>query len=154
MDDQPTHSYDAPLPRSALQTLSPTIPSVSWPVPPDKTVPHLYADAPELQQMPSVFATGFMVGLFELACIRAVNPYLDWPREQTVGTRIDVTHTAPTPPGLTVTVRGTLEKVEGRKLSFTLEAHDGVDPISAGTHERFIINAEKFNAHVAAKAGA
>lgn len=118
----------------------------------DKTVPHLFAEAAELQEMPAVFATGFMVGLFELACIRAVNPHIDWPRQQTVGIRIDVTHTAPTPPGLTVTVKGTLEKVEGKKLWFSLEAHDGVDSISKGTHERFIIDAEKFNAHVAGKA--
>ena len=103
--------------------------------------------------MPQVFATGFMVGLFELACIRAINPNIDWPREQTVGIRIDVTHTAPTPPGLTVTVKGVLEKVEGRKLSFRIEAHDGVDAISKGTHDRFIIDAAKFNAQVAAKAG-
>lgn len=125
----------------------------SYTVPEDKTVPHLYADAPELQQMPRVFATGFMVGLLELACIRAVNPHIDWPRQQTVGTRIDVTHMAPTPPGLTVTVNGTLEEVEGRKLSFAIEAHDGVDLISKGTHQRFLINAEKFNAQVASKAG-
>jgi len=125
----------------------------SYTVPEDKTVPHLYADVPELQQMPRVFATGFMVGLFELACIRAVNPHIDWPRQQTVGTRINVTHMAPTPPGLTVTVNGILEAVEGRKLSFAIEAHDGVDVISKGTHQRFIIDAEKFNAQVASKAG-
>ena len=125
-----------------------------YPVGEDKTVPHLFAEAAELQEMPAVFATGFMVGLFELACIRAVNPHIDWPRQQTVGIRIDVTHTAPTPPGLTVTVKGTLEKIEGRKLWFSLEAHDGVDSISKGTHERFIIDAEKFNAHVAGKAEA
>ena len=124
----------------------------SYTVAEDKTVPHLYADIAELQEMPQVFATGFMVGLFELACIRAINPYIDWPRKQTVGTRINVSHTAPTPPGLTVTVKGTLEKIEGRKLSFSLEAHDGVDPISKGSHERFIIDAEKFNAQVSEKA--
>jgi fluoroacetyl-CoA thioesterase len=118
----------------------------------DKTVPHLYSDIPELQEMPRVFATGFMVGLFELACIRFVNPYIDWPRQQTVGIGINVNHTAPTPPGLTVTVKGTLEKVEGRKLSFSLVADDGVDTISKGSHDRFIIDAEKFNAQVADKA--
>ena len=126
----------------------------SYTVAEDKTVPHLYPDAPELQEMPRVFATGFMVGLFELACIRAINPKIDWPREQTVGIRIDVTHIAPTPPGLTITVKGSLEKVEGRKLSFRIEAHDGVDTISKGTHDRFIIDAAKFNAQVTTKAGA
>ena len=86
----------------------------SYTVPEDKTVPCLYSDIPELQQMPRVFATGFMVGLFELACIRFINPYIDWPRQQTVGIGINVTHTAPTPPGLTVTVKGTLTNVEGK----------------------------------------
>ena len=54
--------------------------------------------------------------------------------------------------GLTVTVKGRLEKVEGRKLSFSLVADDGVDTISEGTHDRFVIKAEKFNAKMAAKA--
>jgi len=120
-------------------------------VPDNKTVPHLYPESPEFQLMPRVLATGFMVGLFEWACIQAVNPHLDWPREQTVGIHINVNHMAATPPCLTVTVTGRLERVEGRKLSFTLTAHDGVDKISEGTHDRFVIDAEKFNAKVAAK---
>lgn len=102
--------------------------------------------------MPEVFATGFMVGLFEWACIRAVNPHIDWPREQTVGTDVKLTHVAATPPGLTITVHGRLEKVEGRQLTFSLTAEDGVDKISEGTHQRFVIDAERFNAKAAAKA--
>jgi fluoroacetyl-CoA thioesterase len=122
-------------------------------VPENKTVPHLYPESPEFQLMPRVLATGFMVGLFEWACIQFVNPHLDWPREQTVGIDINVNHTAATPPSLTVTVQGRLTKVEGRKLSFSLAAHDGVDKISQGTHDRFVIDAAKFNAKVAAKLG-
>jgi len=102
--------------------------------------------------MPRVFATGFMVGLFEWACIQAINPYIDWPREQTVGVAIDVTHVAATPPGLTVTIKGKLEKVEGRKLTFSLTADDGIDKISEGSHERFVIDAAKFNSKAASKA--
>jgi fluoroacetyl-CoA thioesterase len=68
-----------------------------------------------------------------------------------VGIGIQLNHTAATPPGFTVTVKGRLEKVEGRKLSFALEAGDGVDPICKATHERFIVDAEKFNAAVAKK---
>jgi fluoroacetyl-CoA thioesterase len=68
-------------------------------VPPSKTVPALYPESPEFVAMPEVFATGFL----EWACIKAVNPHLDWPREQTVGTHIDVSHEAATPPGLEVT---------------------------------------------------
>ena len=123
-------------------------------VPENKTVPHLYPESPEFQEMPQVLATGYMVGLFEWACIQAVNPHLDWPREQTVGIHVDLSHTAATPPGLTITVRGMLEKVEGRKLTFSLTADDGVDTISQGHHERFVIDAAKFNAKMEAKAQA
>lgn len=103
--------------------------------------------------MPEVFATGFMVGFLEWACIKAINPHLDWPAEQTVGTHIDVSHEAATPPGLVVTATVELLAVEGRKLTFTVEAHDGVDLIAKGRHERFIINKDKFDTKVALKSG-
>ena len=64
----------------------------------NKTVPALYPEAEEFLAMPEVFATGFLVGLLEWACIKAINPHLDWPSELTVGTRIDVSHSAATPP--------------------------------------------------------
>lgn len=121
-------------------------------VPEDKTVPHIYPEFDEGKIMPNVFATGYLVGLFEFACIKFINPHIEWPDEQTVGIGINVNHTAATPPGFTVTVKGTLEKFEGKKLTFRLEAHDGADKISEGTHERFVINAEKFNASVEKKA--
>lgn len=121
-------------------------------VPENKTVPHLYPEAEEFQVMPKVFATGFLVGLFEWACIKAINPHLDWPDEQTVGTNVNVKHSAATPPGFTVTVKVKLEKVEGKKLTFQIVSHDDLDQISSGIHERFIINAAKFNASVDKKA--
>ena len=118
----------------------------------NKTVPHLYPESPEFSIMPKVLATGFMVGLFEWTCIQAINPHIEWPDEQTVGTAINVTHEAATPPGLTVNVSVRLVSVEGRKLIFSIIADDGVDKISEGTHERFIINAAKFNEKVKVKA--
>ncbi len=124
----------------------------SFKVQQNKTVPHLYPESPEFRIMPKVLATGFMVGLVEWACIQAINPHIDWPDEQTVGTAINLTHEAATPPGLTVTVRVKLESVEGRKLTFSIVADDGVDKISEGTHERFIINAGKFNEKMKSKA--
>ena len=87
-------------------------------IPPGKTVPALYPEAPEFQQMPEVFATGFLVGLLEWACIRAINPHLDWPAEQSLGTHIDVSHEAATPPGLVVTVCVKLARVDGRRQFF------------------------------------
>jgi fluoroacetyl-CoA thioesterase len=116
-----------------------------------KTVPNLLTESPEFQQMPRVLASGYMVGLIEWACIQAVNPHLDWPQEQTVGIGFALNHTAATPPGLTVTVKVTLKEKEGRKLTFAIIADDGVDQISEGIHERFVIDAAKFNAKMAAK---
>ena len=123
-------------------------------VPPSKTVPALYPEAEEFRVMPEVFATGFLVGLLELACIKAVNPHLDAPREQTVGTRIDISHEAATPVGFTVTARVELVAVEGKKLVFEVEAHDGKERIARGRHERFVIDRERFDARLAAKRAA
>jgi fluoroacetyl-CoA thioesterase len=120
-------------------------------IPDNKTVPHLYPEAPEFQEMPKVLATGFMVGLFEWTCIQAINPHIDWPREQTVGIAVNLSHLAATPPGLIVNVKVKLLEVEGRRLVFSIVADDGIDTISEGTHDRFIIDAAKFNAKVAAK---
>jgi fluoroacetyl-CoA thioesterase len=113
-----------------------------------KTVPALYPEATSFQDMPKVFATGFMVGLMEWACLELVKPYLDWPREQTVGTHVDFSHTAATPPGLTVTVKAKLMEIQERRLVFSVLAHDGIETISSGWHERHIINTAKFNARI------
>jgi fluoroacetyl-CoA thioesterase len=126
----------------------------NYPVSETRTVPNLFPDIEEGAVMPKVLATGYMIGLMEFACIRFINPHIDWPRQQTVGIHINVSHTAATPAGMTVTIKGKLEKVEGRKLSFILEAFDDQDQISRGTHDRFIIDAEKFNAAVAKKQAA
>jgi fluoroacetyl-CoA thioesterase len=121
-------------------------------VPVTKTVPHLYPESELFQQMPDVLATGYLVGLLEWACIEAIKPHLDWPREQSLGTHVNFSHVAATMPGMTISVDVRLDKVAGRKLSFTLRAHDGVDTISEGTHERHVIDVERFNQKVAAKA--
>ena len=117
-----------------------------------KTVPALYPESSEFQAMPDVFATGYMVGLIEWTCIQAINPFLDWPEEQTVGTHIDVSHIAATPPGLVVTAKVKLVEVDGRRLVFEVEAHDGIDLITRGIHERFIINKDKFDRKLKSKA--
>jgi fluoroacetyl-CoA thioesterase len=113
-------------------------------VPSSKTVPALYPEAEEFLAMPEVFATGFLVGFLEWACIKCINPHIDWPSEQTLGTHINVSHQAATPPGLEVTANVELIEVNGRKLVFQVEAHDGVEVISKGLHERVVVNREKF----------
>jgi len=116
-----------------------------------KMVPALYPEAPEFQLMPSVFATGFMVGFLEWACLNAVIPHIDWPREQTVGTHVNVSHLAATPSGQEVIARVRLTAVDGRRLTFEVEGHDEQELISSGTHERFIIGRERVGAAVVAK---
>ena len=120
-------------------------------VPENKTVPYMYPEAADFQDMPRVFATGYMVALCEWACVDLLKPHLDWPEEQSLGTHVNLSHTAATPPGLTVTVDAKLEQVDGRRLFFSIRAHDGIDAITSGTHERVIINAGKFNQRMAKK---
>ena len=122
-------------------------------IPTSKTVSALYPESEEFQVMPEVFATGYMVGLIEWACILAINPHINWPWEQTVGTHIDVSHIAATPPGLEVAVRVKLLKVDRRRLLFEVEVRDSVEPISRGKHERFIIDKAKFDIKMKEKTG-
>jgi fluoroacetyl-CoA thioesterase len=121
-------------------------------VPESKTVPRIYEEAPDFQLMPAVLATGYLVALAEWACIELIKPHLDWPAEQSLGTHVNLSHTAATPPGFTIEVRTRLDAVEGRKLTFSVTAHDGVDTVSTGTHERHVIDAARFERKLAGKA--
>jgi fluoroacetyl-CoA thioesterase len=117
----------------------------------EHTVPALYPEAPLFQAMPSVFATGYMVGLIEWACIEQLAPYYET-GEGSLGTHVDVSHIAPTPPGLTVTVETRVTAIDGRFVWFDVRAHDGVDLIGAGRHQRALVAWEKFLPKAAAKA--
>ena len=121
-------------------------------VPVAKTVPHLYPESPGFAAMPEVFATGFLVGLIEWACIDAVAPHLD-EGELSLGVHVDLSHDAATPPGMEVVARVRLDEVEGRRLTFSAEARDAQDRICAGRHVRFVIDRARFDAGLARKAG-
>jgi fluoroacetyl-CoA thioesterase len=125
--------------------------SLSFTLPDSKMVPALYPEATEFQAMPPVFATGFMIGFIEWACLQSVIPYLDWPRQQTVGTHVDLSHEAATPAGMTVTAKVKLIEVDGRRLVFEVEVDDGVEIISRGRHERYVIDTERFNSKIMQK---
>jgi predicted thioesterase len=99
----------------------------------------------------TVFSTPMMIALMENAALNAVQPHLA-PGESTVGTVVNVKHMGATPLGLHVRAVARLEAVEGRRLSFTVEAYDDREQIGEGTHERFIISVERFLAKVAQKA--
>jgi len=118
-------------------------------VPVAKTVPHLYDESPELAAMPEVFATGFMVGLMERTCVQLLAPHLDT-GEGSLGVHIDVSHKAATPVGFTITVEAECVEVKPR-AKFAIKAHDGIDEIGSGIHERFIVTWDRFNKSVAVK---
>jgi len=124
----------------------------SFTVTEQKTVPELYPESDLFTAMPRVFATGFMVGFMEWACMEAIRPYLD-EAERTVGTMINVTHEAATPPGMQVTAKVKCIEVNGKSSTWAIEARDEVDVIGRGTHSRFVINFERFVEKLLNKAG-
>jgi len=101
-------------------------------------------------KLPDVFATPFLGGLMEQVSAERMDEHLQ-PGEQSVGVAMSLKHTAPTPLGLEVRVRTEITAVEGRKVSFRVEAFDEVEKIGEATHDRFVIKADKFNALVAEK---
>ena len=119
-------------------------------VPENKTVPYTYPEAPEIAAMPKVFATGNMIILMEWTCTQLLGEHLD-PGEGSLGVHVDVSHLAATPPGMTVTVDVECAEVAGQRIAFKVKAHDGIDLIGEGRHERFVVAWDKFNARVAAK---
>jgi fluoroacetyl-CoA thioesterase len=123
----------------------------SYTVPENKTVPYTYPESPEIAAMPKVFATGFMIVLMEWVCTQLLAPHLD-PGEGSLGVHVDVSHLAATLPGMTVTVEVECTAVIGQRVTFAVKAHDGLDLIGEGRHERFVVVWDKFKARLAAKA--
>ena len=100
--------------------------------------------------VPDVFGTPYLGGLFEGVSAELMAPHLG-PGEQSVGISMNLKHTAPTPLGMEVRAVTAVTQVEGRKVTLKLEAFDEKEKIGEAVHERFIINAEKFNQRVEAK---
>ncbi len=97
-----------------------------------------------------VFGTPSMIGLMEKAALQSVQPFLE-AGQGTVGLRVDVAHLAATPIGMTVIAESELEKVEGRMLYFQVRAFAGDELIGQGTHQRCIVDNERFLAKAQAK---
>ena len=120
---------------------------LEYTVPTDRTVPHLLPESEEFATMPEVLATGYLVGLLEWTSMRTLLGHLD-EDEATLGVHIDISHDAPTPPGALVTVEAELTAVEGRSLTFTVQASDDLAMISRGSHRRAIITPSRFKARL------
>ncbi len=98
-----------------------------------------------------VYATPSLVGHMELTCRDFLLEHLD-EVEDSVGTRVEIDHMAPTMTGMWVEIKVTITNVQGRMVSFDFEATDQVEPVGKGVHMRFIVDKEKTAARLAAKA--
>ncbi len=119
-------------------------------VTPAHTVPRV-ADWPGFSDMPAVLATAMMIGVMEQTCIEALRPYLD-AGQRTVGTHVDMSHVAATPVGMAIEARIELVEIQGKLLSFRVACHDEAGLIGQGTHQRAIIDLQRFEQRLAAKA--
>ncbi len=97
-----------------------------------------------------VLATPAMIALIEETAWKSVSDQLE-PGMATVGTNLNVDHLAPTPVGMNVKCETELKAVDGRKLVFDVAVYDETGLVGKGTHERFIINEEKFQAKANSK---
>ena len=97
-----------------------------------------------------VLATPVMINLIEAAALAAVEQSLP-EHHQSLGTRLDISHVAATPVGMKVRASAEVTRVEGRTISFRLEARDEREPIGDGRHERVVVNVAKFDQRVQRK---
>jgi len=102
--------------------------------------------------LPPVLATPVMIMVMENAALNAIKPYLD-AGESALGTHVDVRHLAATPAGRRVTGEAEVTKVDGRRIEFRIRATDETEEIGIGTHERMLIDLEKFSERMKAKFG-
>lgn len=109
-------------------------------------------DDPGGAALPEVWSTPDMIGKMEIVAAALVGNRLE-PGQMTVGSRAEVSHLGATPVGFRVRVTATLNAVEGRKLTFAVEAHDGREKVGEGVHVRFVVDAAKFDARLQQKRG-
>ena len=100
-----------------------------------------------------VLATPVMINLIEAAALAAVEQLLP-DGHQSLGIHLDVRHFAATPIGMHVNASAELMAVDGRTLSFRVEAHDDKEPIGGGTHQRVVVNVARFDQRIQKKLGA
>jgi fluoroacetyl-CoA thioesterase len=107
------------------------------------TVPFVRGDYASFATMPHVFATATLVGFIEAACMETLAPHLE-EDEVSLGTVIDISHSAPTPVGATVRAEVVVTKLEPRSVSFSVTVLDGEEVISMGTHTRGVVRRQRF----------
>ena len=100
--------------------------------------------------LPPVFATPMMITAMENAALNAIRPFLD-PGESAVGTGINVQHLASTPVGQDVHAEAEVTGIDGRRIEFAVTARDEMEEIGRGTHQRMVIDMQRFNDRLARK---
>jgi fluoroacetyl-CoA thioesterase len=98
----------------------------------------------------AVLATPVMINLIEAAALAAIEHLLPG-GHQSLGIHLDVGHTAATPIGLRVTATAEVTHLEGRTVTFRVEARDEFEPIGGGTHKRVVVSVKRFDERVAHK---
>lgn len=98
-----------------------------------------------------VYATPMLVRDIEVTCREFLLEHLD-AGEDSVGTRVEIDHLAATLLGMEVEISVGIAEVKGRAVTFSVEAHDGIDPICRGSHSRFVVDVKQTEARLAAKA--
>ena len=117
----------------------------------DKLVPQLYPEFPEFAAMPAVFASGFLIGLVEQACMALGDPVATGPDSFTVGAQFELTHETPSVVGSRLRVHVRLTSIRGRRLDFAVRVSDGDEVVSRGTHTRYVVDRASFDAGLAAR---
>jgi fluoroacetyl-CoA thioesterase len=101
-------------------------------------------------EMPPVFATAHMIAFVEWACVHALAPYLG-PHQRSVGTKVEMTHIAATPIGMSISAQVELVEVDRARLRFRVGCRDEAEIIGEGHHERTIIDVDRFMSRLARK---
>lgn len=97
-----------------------------------------------------VYATPSLIADIEQHCRRMLQDHLDT-GEDSVGTRVEIDHLAATPESMNVKLKAAVESVDGRQVTFSIEAEDGIDKIARGTHSRFVVDVAKSRTRIADK---
>jgi fluoroacetyl-CoA thioesterase len=97
-----------------------------------------------------VYATPNLIGDIERTCLEFIKEHAD-DNEHSVGTHVEVTHSAGSPLGMSVDITVTVKEIDRRKITFDVVAHDGIDECCTGTHSRFVVDVDKLKERVSAK---
>ena len=145
--NSPPHTSGPPAPAAALARITPGLTGTAeLVVGPEHTA--AFVGSGRI----AVLATPVMINLIEAAALAAIEHLLP-PGHQSLGTHLDVSHTAATPIGLRVVATAEVVGTEGRTVTFRVAARDAYEPIGGGTHKRVIVSVARFDERVRRKVG-